>query len=286
MSNAVNRISILGAAAIAAMLFMSGCGESESARAARQLYEEAEACNIAGDPEKALVLLDSLQNTCKGETDWQRTAMKLRPTVMINASEKQIAVINDSIAMYESQYNAMQPLLRRIADARLVEPYMVDKATYNASFMNTTGLQPRVSEIGQLYFVSSANPGGLNHTGFTITCDGESVSAGPVPYDGELNYRINNSEVVTYSPEQSDQVGAFVAAHAGRPMSLTLTGGKSKNIKFVSKDADAIVNCYNYSQAIVKARQLAFERERLNRQIEIARSQAERLGDAGSQNSL
>ena len=274
MSNAAIKFSMLGAA-MGAIVAVSCSGESEQARAARLLYEEAESCNLAGEPEKALVLLDSIQNNYKEETDWQRAVMK--PTIMINASEKQILAIDDSIAGLEAAYNALQSKMRRIADPRLVEPYMVDKASYNADFMKTTGIQPRVSEIGQFYFVSSANPGGINHTGFTIACDGESVTVGPVPYDGELNYRINNSEVVTYSAEQSDLAGAFVKAHACRPMSLILTGGKTKNIKFGSKDADAIINCYDYSQAITGARQLAFERERLNRQIEIARSQAERL---------
>ena len=276
MSNAAIKFSMLGAA-MGAIVAVSCSGESEQARAARLLYEEAESCNLAGEPEKALVLLDSIQNNYKEETDWQRAVMKLRPTIMINASEKQILAIDDSIAGLEAAYNALQPKMRRIADPRLVEPYIVDKASYNADFMKTTGIQPRVSEIGQLYFVSSANPGGINHNGFTIACDGESVTVGPVPYDGELNYRINHSEVVTYSAEQSDLAGAFVKAHAGRPMSLILTGGKTKNIKFGSKDADAIINCYDYSQAITGARQLAVERERLNRQIEIARSQAERL---------
>ncbi len=279
MLNEVIKLSAVVAAV--SILGLSSCSsESETARAARELYEQAEACNLAGEPAKALMLLDSIQNAYKGETDWQRAAMKFRPTVMISASEQQIQAVDDSIAMLEQQYNEALPKMKRIADARLVEPYFVDKATYNAEFMNTTGIQPRVSEIGQLYFVSSANPGGIKHTGFTLSCDGESVQAGPVPYDNEMNYRINGSEVVTYSPEQSSPIGEFAVAHPGQSMTLTLTGGKSKNLKLNSKQVEAIVNCYNFSQSIVEARQLAFERERLNRQLEIARSQAERL--AGS----
>lgn len=280
MLNEVIKLSAI--VAVMSVISLSSCSsESETARAARELYEEAQASNIAGDPVKALELLDSIQNTYKGETEWQRAAMKLRPTVMISATEQQIQAVDDSIAMLEQQYNVVLPKMKRIADARLVEPYFVDKATYNAEFMNTTGIQPRVSEIGQLYFVSSANPGGIKHTGFTLNCDGESAQAGPVPYDNEMNYRINGSEVVTYSPDQSSPVGEFAANRQGRPMVVILTGGKTKSLKLSSKQVEAIVNCYNYSQAIVEARQLAFERERLNRQLEIARSQAERL--AGSE---
>ena len=85
--------------------------------------------------------------------------------------------------------------------------------------------------------------------------------------------------VITYSPEQSEAAGKLAAENRGRAMTLILTGGKSSNMKLGSKQVDAIANCYDFSRAIVDARQLAFERERLNRQLDIARSQAERLAE-------
>lgn len=92
-----------------------------------------------------------------------------------------------------------------------------------------------------------------------------------------MNYRIDGSEIVTYSADQSDKVGAFVKDHSTGAMTLTLTGGKNKSFKLSRKQIEGIVNCYNYSRSIIDARQLAFEKERLNRQLEIAKSQAERL---------
>lgn len=283
MSNAIIKLTAAASVVAASMVMISCGGESETARAARQLYEQAQSCNLDGNPAEALLLLDSLQSTYKTETEWQRLAMKLRPTVMINATEMQIRAVDDSISMLEERYNMLLPKMKKVDDPRLVEPYYVDKATFNADFMNGTGIQPRVSEIGQFYFVSSVNPGGLKHTGFSLSCDGESAVAGPVPYDGEMNYRINGSEVITYSPDQSDAAGIFADGHSGKDMMLTFTGGKAKNIKLNSKQVDAIANCYNFSRAIVDARQLAFERERLNRQLDIARSQAERLAASASE---
>lgn len=279
MLNAIIKQTV-SVAMVATSVFMISCGgESETARAARLLYEQAQSCNLDGNPMEALVLLDSLQSTYKTETEWQRSAMKLRPTVMINSTEMQIRAVEDSISMLEERYNSLLPMMKKVDDPRLVEPYYVDRATFNADFMNGTGIQPRVSEIGQFYFVSSVNPGGLRHTGFTLVGDGETVVAGPVPYDGEMNYRINGSEVITYSPEQSEAAGKFASENCGRAMTLILTGGKSRNLKFGSKQVDAIANCYNFSRAIVDARQLAFDRERLKRQLDIARSQAERLAE-------
>ena len=265
------------AGAVCVFAIVSCNSESESARAARLLYEDATKANLSGDPVKAIVLLDSLKNNYPAETEWQRASMKLRPTLIINASDMQIRAVDDSLLVLEQEHNRLQSKMKMISNAQLVEPYYVDAASYDSGFMSGTGIQPRVSTIGQMYFLSSVNGGALKHTGFTITCDGESIQGGPVAYDGELNYRIDGSEIVTYPAEQSDAIGAFVKAHQGQPMTLTITGSKSKSMKLTPKQIDAIVNCYDYSHTIMDARQLAFEKERLNRQMDIARSQAERL---------
>lgn len=274
----------LAVSLISFSLIVTGCSsESETSKAARLLYEEAQASNLDGEPTKALVLLDSLKSNYPTETKWQREAMKLRPTVIIAESEMQINLINDSISWLEEEYNRILPKMKKISDPRLVEPYYVSAATYTADFMDKTGIQPRVSEIGQFYLVTSVNGLGLKHTGCSLTYAGETATAGPIPFDGELNYRIEGGEVVTYSPEQSEAIGKLASQYPGESMTLTITGSKNKSIKLSGKEVTAIANCYNFSKAIVEARQLAFERERLNRQIEIARNQGERLNKDNQQ---
>lgn len=269
---------IIAMAAVAAGIASTSCsGESETAKAARLLYEQAQSLNIQGNPVGAIALLDSIQRAYPAEVEWQRAAMKLRPTLIINSTEQQMLAIDDSIVAMEQRYNSLLPAMKRVSDPRLVEPYYVAAAIYDPSFMDGTGVQPRVSDIGQFYFVSSVNPGGLKHTGFTLECDGESVAVGPVPYDGELNYRINGSEVITYSPDQSSLAGRFASLHRDRAMNLILTGEKRRVIKLNARQVNAIADCYDMSTAIVDARQLSFEKERLSRQLDIARSQAERL---------
>lgn len=272
------KVWVLVSPLISASFIIPACSsESESAKSARLLYERAESLNQAGNPQEAIQLLDSLRKTYPSETKWQRAAMKLRPDLILNDSELAISNINDSIAILESVYNELLPRMKKVSDARLVEPYYTAASIYNPNFMETTGIQPRVSDIGQFYFVSSVNGLGLKHTGFSMSGAGETASAGPVPFDGEMNYRINGGEVITYSPEQSDAIGELAARNPGEAMTVTLTGSKNKTLKLSAKEVKAIADCYNFSRSIIEARQLAFERERLNRQIEIARSQNERL---------
>ncbi len=275
--------SLASSLILISIVFVGCSSESESSKAARLLYEGAQSSNLAGDPSQALILLDSLKNNYPTETKWQREAMKLRPKLIINESELQIQAVNDSIALLENVYNEILPKMKKISDPRLVEPFYVSAATYSSDFMDKTGIQPRVSDIGQFYIVSSVNGQALKHTGCSLSYGGETATAGPVPFDGEMNYRINGGEVITYSPAQSEAIGQLAARYPNEPMTLTLTGSKSRAIKLSPKEVTAIANCYNFSKAIVDARQLAFERERLNRQLEIARNQSERLNSDNQQ---
>lgn len=267
---------------LASLLLVSvSCStESETARAARQLYEQAQSLNLDGDPAAALILLDSIQKTYPDEIDWQRASMKFRPTLIINDSNNRIKAVEDSIQLLGETYHLLLPKMKQINNKQLVEPYYVDAATYNPDFMKTTGVQPRVSEIGQFYFLSSVNGETLKHTGFTISVDGQSVQVGLVPYDNELNYRINGSEIITYSPDQSFAAGELVASNPTASVTIILTGSKNKTIRLNSKQIAAIANCFEFSRAIVDARQLSFEKERLQRVLEIANAQAEKLADS------
>lgn len=270
-------IKSLVGASILSIIFTS-CGGNPREKAAQELYTQAESLVAEGNPSEAIVLLDSIASGYQEQVEWQRRAMALRPQAIIAETDGRIAAVSDSLSLLEGEFNAIKAKMKQINDARLVEPFSVDAATYRADFMSGTGIQPRVSEIGQFYVISSVNPGGPAHTHFTLTAtDGQSVASGTVPYDGEMNYRISGSEVVTYSPEQSEAVGAFATAHRGQGATVTFTGKNSRAIKLSAREMDAIANCYEYSRAIVLARQLAFERERLTRQREIATSQLQRL---------
>lgn len=143
--------------------------------------------------------------------------------------------------------------------------------------MNTTGIEARVSEIGQFYIVSSANPS-LKHTAISVNGPAASATTPAVPYDGESNYRIDGGEVITFSPEQSDTIGAAVvrnlAANSSAPLTLQFTGGKNKSLKLSAAQAQGIANAYNYSAALIRARDNEVQHKRLEKTIEIARRQA------------
>ena len=123
---------------------------------------------------------------------------------------------------------------------------------YKPDFMNSTGIEARVSEIGQFYVVSSSNPS-VGHTSITLVIGDYSATTPEVAYDGESNYRIGGGEVITFSPEQSDTIGALAAKFA-----------------------------YRYSSSIIRARDNEVKRQRLMKTIEIAQRQMQTMSNKQS----
>lgn len=260
-----------------AALFLASCSGKKEDPQARALLTEATQAFEAKDYNRATLLLDSLQKAYISEMGIQREGMMLRPKVIEQLSLLQIASIDSTNIADNAAMENIKPLLKWVKTPGMIEGYWTDAKSYNPSFMNTTGIEARVSEIGQFYIVSSANPS-LKHTAISVSGPTASATTPAVPYDGESNYRIDGGEVITFSPEQSDTIGAAVVsnltANSSAPLTLQLVGGKNKSIKLSAAQAQGIANAYNYSAALIRARDNEVQHKRLEKTIEIARRQA------------
>lgn len=258
------------------MLIASCSGKKEDPQA-RALLTEASQAFEAGDCDTATLLLDSLQKTFPSELDIQREGMLLRPKVIEMTATRQIAALDSTNIADNATMERLKPTLKWVKTPGMIEGYWTDAKSYNPSFMNGTGIEARISEIGQFYIVSSANPQ-LKHTAVSITGPAASATTQAVPYDGESNYRIGGGEVITFSPEQSDTIGAAtiqnLAANPSAQLTLGFAGGKAKSLKLTPAQAQGIANAYNYSRALIRARDNQVQHQRLEKTIEIARRQA------------
>ena len=270
--------------ACAALVSLMSCGNGESPEA-RALFSEAESAYKSGDYTRSTELLDSLQKGFPAEVGIQREALALRPKVIEQLSLVKIAQVDSMTRIDESLMTDLKPQLKWVKAPEMIEGYWIDAKGYNPNFMNTTGIQARVSEIGQFYIVSSVNPSAIAHTSITVTLDKDAVTSAQVPYDGESNYRIDGGEVVTFSPEQSDTIGAFVsnviASVKPTTANLTFNGAKGKKtVKLTLDQLRGIATAYRYSSALIRARDNQVVRQRLEKTIEIAKRQAEQAEGA------
>lgn len=259
---------------------MCACGGKQENPQARELLDNANAAFEQQDYALATTLLDSLQRTFPSELGIQRESMALRPKVIEQTAVLQLQQLDSLDAADTSTLTALKPALKWVKTPGMIEGYWIDAKAYNPNFMNTTGIEARVNEIGQFYIVSSVNPAGnLKHTSVTLNTGSESVTTQTVPYDGESNYRLGGGEVITFSPEQSDTIGftAMQAVNANPSATGTLIFNGAKNTKSIRLNAAqtaAIANAYRYSSAVIRARDNQVLRQKLNRTIEIARQQA------------
>lgn len=259
-------------------LFITGCGSDES-RAAQELVDQVTEAVDNGNSTLAIELLDSLQRTYPAQIEQQREGMKLRPRAMEVYFLASIQSVDSLIASYADAHQTLAGKMKTISDPRLVEPYQTPAAGYSADFINGSGVQSRVDRAGQFYLVSSLNPGGVNHNSLTFMASGDELTTEPVPYDGDLNYRLNGAEVITFMPAKCDTVGAFMLAHRDAPVTVRFNGekGKSRQIKLSKAQVEGMADAYQYSQAVIRGRDLSVQREKLDRQLQIARDQMARL---------
>lgn len=273
-------VELVAAGTILSAVVLTGCGSADT-KAAGELVAEASEAVENGNSTLALLLLDSLQRAYPAEIEQQREGMKLRPCAMEISIMAQIQSVDSMIAALADTHLTLGEKMKTVSSPELVEPYQTPAAGYNANFINTTGVQPRIDRAGQFYLVSSMNPGVVGHESLTFMSGTDEVTTEPVPYDGELNYRIDGTETVTFMPAKSDTIGSFMVAHRNAPVSVRFNGGKGKSrtIKLTQAQTEGMADAYLYSRALIEGRDLTVERERLDRQLQVARDQQARLNE-------
>ena len=257
----------------------SGCSSKSENPDARNLLAKAENDFNSGNYASSIALLDSLQKTFPAETALQKEAMAMRPKVIEAEATKALAAVDSTYNADIETLKSLKTQLKWIKTPGMIEGYWIAPEVYRSDFMNTTGIEARVSEIGEFYIVSSVNPAGnLKHQSIGLKTSAGNARTQNVAYDGESNYRIGGAEVITFSPAQSDTIGMVarnaVEANQAAGASVIFYGVKGeKSVKISPAVLKGIGKAYAYSAATIRARDLQVERERLNRTIEIARRQ-------------
>lgn len=259
-----------------AVALLSGCtGSNKPAPEAQALFDGATQAYESADYALATALLDSLQKSYPSEISLQKECLALRPKVIEKSTLLAIST-NDSLMVYgQVEAENIKPKLKWVKTPRMIEGYWVATKGYDPDFMSKTAIQGRVSEIGEFYIVSSAKPS-IKHTSITLSSGAASAATPEVAYDGESNYRIDGGEIITFSPAQSDTIGAFALENAGKGLTLSFRGKSTKNIKLSATQVDALANTYAYARAVKQARELTVERQRLEATLQVARNQIAR----------
>lgn len=265
-------------AIVAATAILSSCGEKESTKNAKTLLTEAQTAITAKEYDRAIALIDSVSKAYPEEIDIRKEAMKLRPGATEGLTIAKLSHADSLTATLQSRYDSIARLMVKVDNPELVEGYWVALQGRNPNPMSTNVIEGRVTSNGEFYMVSSLNPSSLHHHSISLTDKGgEKASTAVVPYDGEMNYRINGGEVVTYMSDDCKEIGPFAVTHRSEPLTVTFHGKGDKRITLSAAQTSGLATAWEFAQTLVDFRHWSIEREHLNRQLAIARDQKARL---------
>lgn len=264
------------------LLIVASCSGNDTEKVkAESLYESALTAQREGRPAEAIAILDSLDANYKSQTDIIRRSIDLRPSLIVDYGTQQLDSLDTAMALMKHEADSIGAKLTFVS-LPSVDGYYAETSRHNPKFTDTTGISPRVSSEGEFYIVSSVNPSGsLHHSSVSLTVDGQTAVSGEVPYDGAVNYRYGNSELITFSPDKSAEIGRLAFEHRNSQAELKFIGdgGRTKTLRLSAAEVNGIATLYEYSVLVGESRTAAIEKERIQKKIELARSKVSHVAN-------
>ena len=259
--------------ACAMAMFMAACSGGGAADKAKELYNQAEQLDEAGEYQSALALLDSIDRAYPAAVDVRREAMQLRPRVLEKLTVKQLEAA-DSIAAVDAWHlDSLSTLTHRVANP--VESYIVPSAEGHVNVSTTAGLHARMAPDGRFYLIASS-PEHISMTSFSLSSEGDAIQAPAVAYDGERNDRSGAVDVITYIEGECQEVGEFILNHRNAPVTVTYNGTRSVSRPLSDAQRKGMADLFETSKLIRARKTQELEKQRLERMLQAVRSQIAR----------
>ncbi|MCH5319022.1 MAG: hypothetical protein J1E38_04875 [Paramuribaculum sp.] len=260
------------------VVFLTGLGllcscSNNNNEAAKSLLEEARMQYESGLWTQSLELLDSIDRAFPEQIELRREAMHLRPQIIEKQSLIELQYNDSIIAELTLESQNLKKSFSRVSDG--FEGYYTTKSLAGKSPADKEGIYARMSPDGVISLISSARPGTMS-TAIKLSSGADEAISASVSVDGERNDRSMGREIITFMPDECDTIGKFAINHRSEPIKVTFIGKNSYSINLDKDQLDAIVRLYSAESVVSKLRTVQLEKSRLERQIDIARSQAAR----------
>lgn len=256
---------------LAALVACSGDNEKKLAQA---LYDQAEEAIDAAHYSTAVMLIDSLKTTYPRQIDIRRRALHLTARAGEGLALQRLQSADSLLAAITAESEAMRDQIKQVDNP--VEKYYVAASAKPAEFIGSDGLQARLSPDGQLYIISSLGSRKVKSTAVAVESTGERAETSSVAHDGERNDRSMCAEVITFMGVECDSLANFIAAHAADPITLTFMGEKNYSMTLPKSQAEEIAVVTRYATLLRRGRAAVVEKEKQQRILDTARSQAAR----------
>lgn len=268
MCSVLNRIIIV----IAALGLFAACSDKKKEEA-NSILTEAKSLYEQGNYSEAMALLDTLDNSYKEQVEIRRDAMHLRPQIIEKQSLIELESTDSLIVTLSLESEKLKESLKKVDDG--FEGYYTTIDLAGKIPADKDGLYARMSPDGVLSIISSAKKGTKSNS-VRLSVGSEEASSGVVDADGERNDRSLGQEIIIFMPEETTELCEFVANKYPQQFTLTFQGEKPYKINLDKKQAQAIAELYSAANIFGRLRVANLEKTRLEKQIDIARSQMAR----------
>jgi len=245
---------------------------------AESLLSQAKQNFESGDYRQSLLLLDSIDHAYPKAIDSRKEVRMLRPQALERLSAKELSAI-DSLQVANSIIgDSLNRLLEFVHNP--VEGYYIARGTRGTDIRAVGGIHGRVSPDYHFYLIASC-PVSTSMVAVGLEADGESVRSAVVAFDGERNTRNSACETITFTEAESAPLAEFIENHTTSPISIIFygSGGKNHRMDLNPTQRDAIRTIYGLVSTANKDKLYRAEKERLQRQLEIARMQLANVSD-------
>lgn len=265
MYNAISKYAV----AIALSLAFAACADKDK-EGAMELYTHSEAAVQAENYDGALALLDTLNARYPKQTDIRRDAMRLRALAMEGIARRNIGTADAELAAATLNVQEWAPKFRHVDSSVGLEGYFLPKGV-DEKVMTASGIQARVSDKGFFYIVANVQGRSIGLKSIELIAGADRVSSAEISPARII--KVEGSESASFNPEELEAIGPWLTAHP-HPSMLVLVGSKgSVNVKLSARQADELLDCYHYSEALQAQRKASINREKYERMLATSRDQ-------------
>ena len=263
---------LIGAFALA----LAACSADDpDKKAAAELVDEITLDLQAGRAAHALELMDTLNTKYASQIEARKQAMALRPAAIEAVTIEQIQHADSLIAVSSVEVSNLEGLFAHVPGDDLEGYYLVKDAKQN--FLGSpASVEPRVNDDNMMfYIVAQAKGKNLGISRVVLFTSTEQCQSQAIPAGSPRVVDLEGAELASFLPEEVDDLGAWAAEHeADIKGAMIYCASGHKKVALTPAQARAFATAWRYANAKQRQRQGAMLREKLDRQLQVARDQA------------
>ena len=256
-----------------ALACFTACGVKSSSEAETML-SSIQSDIATGHFQQAIATMDSLDRRFPNETAIRAEAIKLRPSAIEGVTIAEIASADSAIAATNKTIDSLAGEFTHIVNPALVENYHVIKSCKKPALMTSTAIEPRVDEDYNFYIVASLQGKNIGLNSLTLTSGGLSATTNVIPEGDERSFASALGQKAVFSEIDAEELGILATKNKGNSATLTFNGRSgSKQITLSPSEVNGIADSYTFAKAHKTLLLAKIRREKLERQLQIARNQ-------------